>query len=368
MQTIDNQGLVKLIKANPDIAYVATATTPWHAIGVVASVLSQGLENKRGIVLINIHDTYGKPLIDESNFSQLGNSVEVYISTRNQNKIKTVVNLLRFTTCANSGDRTISVISARNINLHIASAIKLNTNGTNVNLIKYDEGLATYFPQGKVERNRNIVTKLIRIVDKLFIKLYSIFYKSSNACLFYQKKDNVTINESIIPYYKRAIESTSEESGVENISLFEDSVIICPNAWQRGKVTDNADTKVVLSILKHLQSNNIKFVIKLHPRDTWSKDIYKDYLSFIYNTSGVSMETILSSVKTPARALIGFSSTVLVTAKLFWDLRVVNIADLVDNTQLGQMYWNEKYYFTKIFGNYVASPKTLDELYKLISE
>ncbi len=372
MRVIDYNELFRLIRLDPSLSYIATAVTPWHAVGVVASVISQGLQFRRGIILIIIHETFGKPLIDNNNFIPLNNYVEIYVIKSRKlsglNKMIGLFNSVRFAFHVESKDRTNDVyfISQRWVDIHKAALIHYNLLNVKLKAIFYDEGLATYFPVDKVELKRNLVALLRDGIISISRFIYLKRYKCIDACLFKHKVRKVHVNRHIIPCYKKAITLSSKAIAGCDLSVFEDSVIICPNAWNREFVDDNADTKVVLLLIERLTSRGIRFVIKLHPRDTWGQKIYNKYSCSVYLTTSVSMEAILSSINVKPRALIGFSSTILVTAKLFYDLKVINIANLVDDKSLGVIYRNEKLYFTNIFGDYVISPKSICEILKYI--
>lgn len=371
MKTIDNQGLVELLKCNNDIAYVATAITPWHAIGVVASIMSQKLEDKRGIVLIIVHSTFGKLLIDDSNFSQLGDNIEVYIYTVPSSKEKAIILLTTSQFILQQlnnkkQERELFILSFHSINILMGAAICNKISNLRVHMLYYDEGLATYFPYQKVEPYKGLFNAFGRSLDTLYRRIYMYYRPTINACMFINDKQEIGQNNYIIPYYRDSITTSGDDKLLPNLELFEDSIIICPNAWTRSEVDNNVDCNLVLRLVDNLYKNNIKFIIKLHPRDDWSRSIYYKYSEFILEDTYLSMEAILSKLHIKPKALVGFSSTILVTAKLFWEIPTINIADLVENKYISKIYWNEKYYFSEIFGSYVSSPKSFDDLLRML--
>ena len=381
MKEINRAQLAELIKKNDEIAYVATAITPWHAIGVIASILSLKLERKKGIVLVNSHT--GRILINEPNFSLISENIEVYTIVKGKSSRKkiggcgfVIPNILLYSLLGKlrKSSKKLHLITPMDVELVAASSLHYALKDRVICNNVYDEGLATYFPVSHTKRVtkdqglkiRMKSTFLVWYFDKLCRSLYNATQSFENNCLFVKRTEQLDVNNRIVPFYKTAIEEGAD-NGTFNKSIFENAVVITPNAWMRKEVTDNADTEALKRLMDSLIDEKIKFVVKLHPRDTWTNELCSEYREHIHTNNSISTENLFASLEVKPKCVIGFSSTTLVTAKLFWNIPAFNMADIVDNANLSKLYIAEKRYFNEIFGFYIDSPKSMDSLIESIN-
>ncbi|MFR9607653.1 MAG: polysialyltransferase family glycosyltransferase [Rikenellaceae bacterium] len=362
MKGINKEGIIQLLKKDSQISYIASAMSPWHAIGVIASIKSLKLNNKRGIILIIINPTVGKAVIGEDNFNAIKDQVDIYIYDKASTR-ESIISLydafrFAFSIRNKNRDRTLHIISTQRADMQLSGFIYRNLRNSSIHTLSYDEGLGTYFSTSlkRLFESFSLITILGFYIKNICASIHSLVHNQNHiiANLFSYRKGVLQENNNIIPYYRDAIEISSSNILVD-LSMFENSIVICTTAWMRHLVKNNIDTDLVLKIVEFLSSNNIKFVIKLHPRDVWGKDIYSRYSDNIFSLSNVSTESILASLSVKPKAIVGFSTTALVTANIFWNIPVINIAEMLDKEMLSSTYKDEVTDFNRIFGPYVKS-------------
>jgi hypothetical protein len=102
-------------------------------------------------------------------------------------------------------------------------------------------------------------------------------------------------------------------------------------------------------------------VFKPHPRDK-NLGRYSSLDCFVDTNNTISQEAILSSLSTKPIAVLSFTSTALVTTKLFCDVDTYSLIRLFDSEDVQLTLQNEFNNFAKTFDEVVKIPNTIDEL------
>ncbi len=371
MREVDNIEIAEIIEGDPTIKYVATAMSPWHAIGVAATVRSLNLEHSRGLIVICPSHTSGQSVISHESFVALDSDnyqLVTYKPLRSLNKLKVLLSslLFIFKRGKKGSGRRLYILSPEIVNIQLATVIDRHIPNIEIEALSYDEGVGTYFSKSVKRVFEESRSPWGVYINRYSDRIYSKLHGGTNTHLFKKRKGGLEVNREVVPHYKEAVEHSSG-GDVDALSIFSNRVVICTSAWKRHLVKGDVDTNLVLAVADILHSKGIEFVIKLHPRDTWGAQAYSRYADSIFTGANISMETIASSLDIKPKAIIGLSTTVLVTANLFWEIPVINIAEILDKSALGDTYIDETSDFVSLFGQYVESPQSLDQFTNIIS-
>lgn len=355
------------IAEDSQVNFLGFATTPWHAHGIVAclSYLKSLSVNCSGYIFIYPHAQTGYAInetifynigdfiikkIEKEKFSYLGYLQKMalslkYILRRKPKKIK----------------RTIFFVEPWTIDSYHCSLVTGNIKGVNICHIVYDEGVSTYFPIKL--KSHGLASRLINFYTKAVT--YGIGYKYltrtkdyHNAKLFLNTGRIIVVNDLILPYYIKALKQQSLPIG--NIDqLPTQTVLICTTAWERREIEDMADVKVIKTVADELIKKGYNVIFKRHPRDLQFRVLYNEYTELC--SSGISLESLLAFSNTMPIAVLSISSTILVTCRLFFNIKCYDLSELLDKDKIGR-YVEETTAFQEAFGNYVQHPKNLSEL------
>lgn len=368
---ITAKDLVEIIKANPDINFVANAVTPWHAIAIDASIKwlqDQGVVLK-GLCLLEPYTDYGFAC-DTNVFTNTVSKKYLYkYSFHPYHLLRRKFYFYRFifgNAHKRKSDDIVYLLSAdRRIN--IGSYIYELLPHKHICFILTEEGVGTYLGTQEpiIPTYNSFISylKYLKFKHKISMNHYvEKHHEVVNNRLFTEDEDGeLILNERIVPYYRDSVYDKAKRALGEAAKFdLRDSVLLCTNGWwPRSKVKDDEDYKVLLEVCNNLHAKGIKIILKPHPRDAFFAQHAKDLNAEIMEQS-YPIEPICS-ISRP-KAIIGYSSTALVTAKLFWNIPVYCLSDMLDQSKLDDFYIKETVNFKKKFHNYVCFPKRLEEI------
>ena len=371
VRTLNNrEEEINIVKENPSINFISEAWTPWHAIGIDALILK--LQNK-GIsiiaAIIIVEHEYGGFVLNEDNFSNdcyLFYRLPLQHSPSLEASRKSIIDRLCgifqfykfvFFDLQGSFKDTIYYNSPLFFFPQIASS--LYAIGRHVVFCKSEEGVASYM--GTIKEPYIRLSYVHSFADFRSYIRYTIFgryflfftHKCYNERLFRNTWFGLKVNDSILPFYKMLFRKQSDKIvDIIDKEVIENSVIICTTAWKRDEIKDNEDLNVLKEVCNCLHSKGINILLKTHPRDSFFASKEKELHSKYLDTHGFSMECICENVK--PRAIISFSSTVLVNAKIFWDIPVFCISNLLNRSKIGHVYLQEIDSFKTVFGRFIS--------------
>lgn len=386
IERLKYEELSEFIQKN-NINFVASAVTPWHASGVDVSIKS--LEDKgiivNGLVLIEIASLDSIPIINNTHF-QNKCCKYYYLEYPLFATLYIVKNI-----CANIYsalsvekkaclDNAIYICSPWSININVYSAICRKIKNKKFHFILYEEGLATYFQcnkfsYSKFSKNHNRPNNILKELLSYGVKainnwIYTIFTKGlyySNYNLFYEG-DQLCPNSVAIEYYKKILHSkcTDLHNETYNIEPLRESVIICTQAYKRDKIYKNTDISTLKQLIDSLNAKGFKVILKPHPYEKDAATYYSHLNCEIFTNNNISFEYIVTYLKGDIKALISFSSTVLVTAKLFYNINAIALTNIVEIENYGQYIQEELMSFRDTFSWLVPSPSSIKELINII--
>lgn len=358
---------IKDIADDSRINFIASATTPWHAHGVMASLQYLKMRGVMpvGYVFILPHVQTGY-VIDEHFFPSMQSivvkKIEKAPSSISNNLHKIYQSLWYTFLFAKKSEKRI-VYYSEPWTIDAAQSGIIVRVFKNISLIHivYDEGVSTYFPiqtksRSLTEWSRNLFTKYVtfKYGYRHIIKKGRVI----SAKLFNSVGNIVEPNSLVVSFYAKSIkEYASQFVGPYNFQP--NTVLFCTTAWNREEIVKDEDIKIIKSVVGIVCSKGYNIVFKQHPRDKYFGDAYGEYPTL--PQSHMSLESILLSSSQLPIAVISISSTILVTSKLFLDIKAIDLSKLLNISNIGR-YKNEISSFSNAFGNYVISPHSIDEL------
>ncbi|MFI3169218.1 MAG: polysialyltransferase family glycosyltransferase [Faecalibacterium sp.] len=155
-----------------------------------------------------------------------------------------------------------------------------------------------------------------------------------------------------------------------DLGVYADAILINTQPFLQDRMlSSDQDIEILTKICECLHNNGYKIVLKLHPREK-NLERYAGLKKFVVIAKGqaISQEALLANIEVAPKAIIGFSSTTLVTAKLFFDLPTISLVQFWDLDALNPKFRMEQEQFLKTFSNIVACPNSLEALFQVLSE
>lgn len=368
--------ICRIIKEN-DLNFVAFAITPWHLIGVRSSLkyLSMNKYCVRGLLCIIEHDISGIS-IGEEQLREFDESISIIYfqdvkgNLRKQLRICAhfILNNIFFDT---KGFRKIFISAPGGFYPFLQSMLEEELH-VEVEYLVYDEGVQTYLKPIHHEREnlgRHFSNKLKRSIYFLMdtsirmrgnVTLLTLFTKTKHGSL---EKNSIAVN-----LYKSVIEQSTDSISVINLERYKKAIVINSQTFfDNGEIERNEDITILREIINICKKCNHKVIIKLHPRDM-HKERYLCLQDAEIDWSPVSQESILSSLEILPLLIIGFTTTTLLTANIFWNVKTVSIAELLrksSNNQRLNMHIKD---FEKTFSKQIEFVNDLDEFEKIVSD
>lgn len=383
---VNHSNIIEKIKADGDIGFVSFVRTPWHAIGCNASLLRLKKEQGvgKGLIVLSRESCKSEnPLVMADSFDILNQNEiifdlmfldgNVFSQSKAQN-IKTKLSSLSYFARHKKGTRRIYILNPMSINDIFISRLKKALPDADIVNVVIDEGLGVYMRSSfnwAVEQYNNTksVKAFIRLLfdaqkKRAYVKLSSKRNEYISNNLLLKDGREFKVNSDIISFYKPTIESGRVDA--DKYSIYENAVVISAQLYfENGQIKNDADLKVYNKIILRLKEKGILTVFKPHPRD---KDLSRyDCLDcYIDKDNTVSQEKIFASLNVKPYAVLSFTSTSLVTSKLFYDVKAVSLNRILDKDDVQLTLRNEFSNFEKAFENVVYIPKTIDALIEYV--
>lgn len=370
---------IDIVKENPSINFISEAWTPWHAIGIDALIMK--LQDSGVVVnaaiIIAPHE-YGGYVINESNFKnncsffyKLSQNTEVTITNKKDSlfsKIHAIYSFYKFVFCdLHETVKHVRFYYSSPLFTFPSIASGLYNLGKHVVFIKSEEGVGSYM--GTLSEPYTRWSYVHSFSDFRSYFRYTLFgryivnltHESYVARLFKNKSKGIIPNIDIYPYFSKVLKLYENEFvGKINKDDIKRSIFICTTAWERNKIIDNEDLHVLKSVCDFLYSKGHKLYLKTHPRDFFFKLYRKELHAEILDTLGLPIECLLEYSK--PLAIISFSSTVLVNAKMFWNIPVFCLSNLLNRAKIDQTYLKEIDSFKTVFGQFIGYVNEPDKI------
>lgn len=362
--------LIQILQNNPNIGYIARAVTPWHAIGVDSAVkfLQEKYNSIQGISLITPHSKTGF-CCDESVFTNDSNyKFRINPYKHGLNKIKLFFLFYFFLLCnfIKSKKKDVFIIGATPDPLLAILAFKYLPN-RHIRFLLIDDGAAKYMGTLHPKKpSKGIINHL-----KYFHHAYmgNEFIKNhldvDSLCFLKRSQDNWVKNDDILPYYRQTLNKISQNVEIANL-FSQKSFVICTTAWNREHIQNNEDLKQLKKVCSFLHNHGFNLLLKPHPRDTFFIHHKDELHCTLLNAGSTAMEVICEKYR--FQGIISFSSTILVTAKILFNIPTYEISDLLDRSSISSFYLNEIDSFKKTFKQSTCFVKTLADFESIVKK
>lgn len=353
--------LITYISKENKYDVVAFAITPWHAIGVSATIDYLVDKNKEGLnclIVICEHGSSGYSLSD-SHFNLNENCSYEFVK-RCDSKT-TIFWKFRLLLCyfiniflnLKENRKKIYLLSACIPITFVSSILSLKLNRKVINYY-YDEGLLTYFIKlGGYLNFRNKLSSIFSLWNT----------ENESFTLFNYNKKEIKKNENILYYYKKQLEVKSSKVDCESL---EGCVLVCTQMYSvDGEIDLEDEIYVYDNIIAYCKRLGIGIKFKLHPRHK-SLEYFNSIDSSMIYESIYPLEQILNHTK--PICVISITSTVLVNSQLFFDVKTISISRILYFYKIGSCLKKDIESFVQIFSSYVEMPTTLSEMNKIISK
>lgn len=366
--------------AKDDAGYnlVAVAFTPWHALSIDALILylQQQHVQVNAAIVITAHPQTGY-VLDESFFTNDRATYyydsffhdeairnEIPIGKKQVNRIKAIRNYYKGVFSKKSNLPTLYYVTNSYPWMMVVRRLQSELH-KNVIITYSEEGVASYMGT-LADPNRMIIRGLRDLKD--FIRyqvfgnyVYRAFHPEVSLKIFNKGLFGLRVNTSVLPYYRASFDALNRQKKLEiNTSIIEQSMIICTTAWDRKQVHDDEDLRVLKNVCDYLRCGGVNILLKTHPRDTFFAPKANQLNSQLLDIESFPMECICEACR--PKGIISFSSTILVTAKVFWNIPTYCLADMLDMSKIGEIYQNEVACFRRTFKNFtqfISSPEKI---------
>lgn len=362
---------------NQDIDFIATITSNWHAVGVDAFLydLYKKKERKlKGVIIINYHVKSGL-CVHESDFLTSNFSDVKFFYLKNpkfhfKGSLQGFMNLLL---SKNKNKKVIHIISVIEPSFSSFEYFKdkLSSNRYYPKYVLIDEGFGTYASNKTLKdaskqdyNNKNSFLILMRIYFKIVLSVLKryIFYIFHVEKRFNLKKksDKLILNNEIIKSYKMVLNIRNKNLKNKYNTKNKNFIILATTPFSEYNIISlNEEIFIINTIAKISQKNGIYTIIKPHPREINGKysSINNENIEIINNN--FPLEDFLAGTK--PLCIIGYISTALVNAKVFYEIDSINISDIALKSRKNNlMYGNED--FKKLTADFILSFDDFDKI------
>lgn len=366
LTTISQSQLVRKLKRDRNIDYLAIVTSSWHYLSALSTI--KWLKEKRGVVkgiiLVAAHPKDGYIINEEIlkqsqtddqeiydfKFGALAASWEVrsyLLKRREKGKpfyiLRPVMPKLEFSVFLYNSDVRKNIVH-----------------------ITIEEGLATYMRDWRgwaFEElksfdlpglwNQVSMRTWKKVLCEILLRKNSEFIENT---IFVKRKNELIENKRSIYYLKKTLNQLARKCDLTGYEYYSDSIIVCTQPYgEQNGILQNADLKAIEGLCEIANEMECRVVIKPHPRE---KDINKyEKIGCIVDQKGdIPLELILGGVFPKPRCVVGITTTTLITGKLFWNIPSISLARLVGRENYAKEVLPEIDNFCSTFSNMVQIP------------
>lgn len=352
-----------------NVDFLAFAVSPWHMLGVraVLEALMLKHETLNGIIAIckNVNGHY---TIEPELYRTMREVEMVYYDSEVQkdSRIWNAIDLRMKKIY--SSPQNFYFLMPYEIDIFLYAYYYKKLNYAHITCYIIDEGLGTYLgiKRNKVGKNGKYQCDIKENLRNLLIKRYTYklkqSYRYNNFSILEWSKENGWVkNEKSVKYYEKVLKK-NKVSDFENANIYRDALLINTQPFMGvGIPENNEDVKILLKLCELCKEREIKVVIKPHPGQK-DLDRYAELRSFAYFDlrKELSQEEILSSLKEKPRAVVAYSSTTLVTSKLFYDIPAYSLANILLSKKISDAHEKRLNAFISTFKNQVEFVDSLE--------
>lgn len=371
--------LIHKIQKDENINFIAFPLTPWAAHGVIAYInylLDQG-KAVRGFIGILKHPQAGY-ILSEKHFASISQSAPVQLFEFDRIDTQYIVEMQVAKSEMRRKCRQLYILRQSAPDSRLIKKIKHFIPEIKIKNIILDEGLAMYMRSPMDWLSEHLaVTKSTKdkmkavICDIVYGPLMLRYLKTKDELeyfsLFSKNKRTLEKNNQVCTFYAKAIRASANWIEESTKSIFDGAVVINTQPFYDNKeVFDDADLRVIEHIVNICNQHSIRPVLKLHPRE---KTISRyDHLKCIVDQSqDISQEALIANLENKPKAIIGFSSTTLVSENVFEGIKTISMIKFIDSSNVCRSMQHDFRAFAETFYDYVLIPETWEEFEEYLS-
>lgn len=358
-----------------DVDYIALVVSPWHMIGVQAVLekLTEEHRDMHGIIVI-CKNGNRKYTINPDMYGSMQGAEFVYY----ESEIKKDFRIWKAMDLRVKGDQNIKVkkffLIPHKIDIFLYAYYANKLVGQILGCYILDEGLGTYIGLNgsDYDKKNGFLTLFVqRLVDGIAKKYTNRLIRSNRWNNFSVLKSNDcngwVNNEQSIQYYSKALNKIDIQDEEAN-QMYSNAIVINTQPFMGvGIPEENVDIDILLELCRKCKDKGLNIVIKPHPGQN-DLERYARLQEYVFwdLRKGFSQEAILNSLKKKPKAVVAFSSTTLLTTKLFYGIPSYSLAKILLKENINSFHKERLNAFINTFENqicfYDSISQILDEM------
>ena len=161
---------------------------------------------------------------------------------------------------------------------------------------------------------------------------------------------------------RQVLDDLQKEYDLSDYEYYSNKIVICTQTYgEEQKINNNLDIKRISDICREAAEKNIGVVIKPHPRE---RDLgkYSKTGAVIDTNATVPLEIVLAGLKEPPKCIVGITTTVLLTARILWNMKCFSLIKLMGKDAFKDSICEEITNFEGRFSAYVSIPNKISRI------
>ncbi len=379
MEIINFKSLYKIL--NDKVDYIATATTPWHAYGVLAAIKKvEDVNNCKlnGVILIlrNFNEGY---FLNKEYFKSFDCKIYYFDYKRSplEHLLHVFYKIKYILTLNNSSKKSFYIFSQLIPNFNFLAYVSKFLSDRKLVSVICDEGLGSYFTENYKYKRRKVPYTFLpaklyyAIENNVFSPILLKKLNDNNLindCCLLKYENNKYIDNNIGLYFNNAISLIASNYKYEiNQSNFKQKYVIINT--QPFDVEDVPDEQIIFDLYnKIINVCNIcgyKVFIKPHPREI-SLSKYNLLRAEVIETK-LSQEEFNLLVENKPKAIISIISTTLFTSSVLCGIKSISIGKCLNNKKVSNYLIDGVEMAEKKFGGLILFPSNENDFLNIIN-
>ena len=346
MDAICESELLAKIEKNLQWNLVAFVVTPWAAHGVDAFIeyMNDCGIQPNGTICVIKHGQAGY-LVDCDHFSFSSKDVHICTLTNSTMKLPIVKKIkMKLNMYVNN----IVAKQKGNRNIYILNQGSMNYECSNASSLKEKLSIVV---------SRYVVNPLMqkRLSSEGELMNFSILQRNT--------KNELISNEVSVKYYKTVIHRLGIRENIEQLSIYENAIVVNTQPfYEYNQVFEDEDIQIIQRLCELCAQKGIKVVLKPHPREK-NIDRYNILKNcWIDDRKGITQESIISQLTIKPKAIVGFSSTTLISERVFDEIPAISLIRCVNIQNIETKMRADFIDFERNFKRFASFPQNWEEL------
>lgn len=372
-KVIDESYIADRMRQEEQIDCLAIVISSWHYLHALATIRFLKAQGKvrKAIILAGPHGRNGI-IVDQCLWESEETDIEKYCFQAKD--LPPLQKVAKYLADKRIKGRDFYLLRAVGPSPELAAALWQTGLHRNYISVVIDEGLGYYLRNTKgwlLETGKQGWSRL-EFAEKMFKEwMYQRYTKIALKCrkqliyntFFLRRRRKLTVNCECIDCLREVMEDAVHLYSHVEGTIYENRLIICTQVFHDlGQIRNDADMVVIRQICNEAEKNHIGVVIKPHPRET-DIDKYRGLGAEVEENHGVPMEIMLAGLQRKPVALVGITTTSLVSASVLWGMKTFSIVGLVGQENFAREVREDIDHFPRIFAKYVTLPKTVNDIF-----